>query len=61
MVQPEDLDEEENVEKGSSTNDKPDAHSERFKRLVGLHGETCYVLITCRKSGAWQVSVRSDK
>ena len=27
--------------------------TKRFRRLVGLNGETCYVLITDRKSGAW--------
>ena len=33
----------------------------RYKRLVGLNGETCYVLLTDRKSGAWKVSIRRDK
>ena len=33
----------------------------RYKRLLGLNGETCYVLITDVKSGAWQVSIRRDK
>ena len=35
--------------------------TKRFRRLVGLNGETCYVLITDRKSGAWQISIRRDK
>lgn len=33
----------------------------RFESLKGLAGETCYVLLTDRKSGAWQVAVRVDK
>ena len=33
----------------------------RYRRLVGLNGETCYVLITDRKSGAMKVSIRRDK
>ncbi len=40
---------------------KRETSKERFKRLVGLNGETCYVLITDRKSGAWQISIRRDK
>ena len=35
--------------------------SERFKRLRGINGETCYVLITDRKGGAIKVAVRRDK
>ena len=34
---------------------------QRFERLKGFNGETCYVLITDRKSGAWAVSIRKDK
>ena len=33
----------------------------RYKRLVGLNGETCYVLITDRLSGVWKISIRRDK
>ena len=33
----------------------------RFQRLKGINGETCYVLIVDRKSGAWKVSIRRDK
>ncbi len=35
--------------------------TKRYRRLVGINGETCYVLITDRKSGAWRVSIRRDK
>lgn len=35
--------------------------SARYKRLVGLNGETCYCLITDRKSGSWKVAVCRDK
>ena len=35
--------------------------TKRFRQLVGLNGETCYVLITDRKSGAWQISICRDK
>ncbi len=35
--------------------------SDRYKALKGLHDETCYVLITDRKSGALKVAVRRDK
>ena len=35
--------------------------TKRFRRLVGLNGETCYVLITDRESGAWRISIRRDK
>ena len=35
--------------------------SERYKALKGLKDETCYVLITDRKSGALKVAVRRDK
>ena len=31
--------------------------TKRFQRLVGVNGETCYVLIMDRKSGAWCVSI----
>ena len=34
---------------------------ERYKRLVGINGETCYCLITDLKSGCWKVSVRRSK
>ena len=33
----------------------------RYHRLKGVNGETCYVLIIDRKSGAMQVSIRRDK
>jgi hypothetical protein len=33
----------------------------RYNRLKGVNGETCYVLIVDRKSGAMQVSIRRDK
>ena len=33
----------------------------RYKRLVGLNGETCYVLITDRLSGVWKISIRRDE
>ena len=39
----------------------PETGAQRYNRLKGLNGETCYVLITDRKSGAMQVSVRRDK
>ena len=37
--------------------DKP----QRYRRALGLYGETCYVLITDRKSGSIKVSIRRDK
>ena len=40
---------------------RPETAKERYARLVGLNGETCYVLITDRKSGAMKVSIRRDK
>ncbi len=40
---------------------KAAAAQRRYKRLVGLNGETCYVLITDRYSGVWKVSIRRDK
>ena len=36
-------------------------NTKRFQRLVGVNGETCYVLITDHKSGAWHVSIQRDK
>ena len=33
----------------------------RYSRLVGLNGETCYVLITCLKTGSWKISIRKNK
>ena len=33
----------------------------RYKRALGLYGETCYVIISDRKSGSIKVSVRRDK
>ena len=41
----------------SSLEDKP----KRYKRALGLYGETCYVIITDRHSGSIKVSVRRDK
>ncbi len=35
--------------------------SARYKELQGIHGETCYVLITDRRSGAIKVAIRRDK
>ncbi len=40
---------------------QPESAAQRYRRLVGLNGETCYVLITDRKSGAMKVSIRRDK
>ena len=37
--------------------DKP----ERYKRALGVNGETCYVIITDRKSGAMRISIRRNK
>ena len=39
--------------------DKP--LSEQFKRLLGFNGETCYVIISDRKSGSIKYSIRRDK
>lgn len=39
----------------------PEEVSERYKRLLGVNGESCYVLITDRKSGAIKLSIRRDK
>ena len=33
----------------------------RYRRALGIYGETCYVLISCRKSGAIKASIRRDK
>ena len=33
----------------------------RYRRAIGVHGETCYVIITDRKSGSIKVSCRRDK
>ena len=33
----------------------------RYRRTLGLNGETCYVLITDRLSGGMRVSIRRDK
>ena len=33
----------------------------RYKRALGLYGETCYVIITDRKSGSIKVSTRRNK
>ena len=41
----------------ASLADKP----HRYRRALGLHGETCYVIITDRKSGSIKVSIRRDK
>ena len=41
----------------ASLADKP----QRYKRALGLYGETCYVLISDRKSGSLKVSIRRDK
>ena len=41
--------------------DKVKKAKARFERLKGLNGETCYVLVTDRKSGACLVSIRRDK
>ena len=41
--------------------DKAANAAARYRRLVGLNGETCYCLITDLKSGCWKVSVRRDK
>ena len=35
--------------------------SARYKELQGIHGETCYVLISDRKSGAIKLAIRRDK
>ena len=35
--------------------------SDRYKMLKGINHETCYVLITDRKSGALKVAIRRDK
>ena len=40
-----------------SLEDKP----QRYKRALGLYGETCYVVISDRKSGCLRVSIRRDK
>ena len=40
---------------------KAHAATLRYRRLQGLNGETCYVLITCVYSGACKVSIRRDK
>jgi hypothetical protein len=40
---------------------KARAAQERYKRLAGVNGETCYCLITDLKSGMWKVSIRRDK
>ena len=40
---------------------KKETATERYQRLLGLNGETCYILITDLKSGAWRVSIRTDK
>ena len=40
---------------------KAHAATTRYRRLQGLNGETCYVLITCVYSGACKVSIRRDK
>ena len=40
---------------------KADNANARFQRLKGLNGETCYVRITCMRSGACKTSIRKDK
>ena len=35
--------------------------SARYKRLVGINGETCYCIITDRKSGSWKLAICRDK
>lgn len=40
---------------------KAQAAEERFQKLAGLNGETCYVSITCRHSGATRLAIRRDK
>ena len=41
--------------------EKADAANARFRSLVGLNGETCYVSIACLHSGSIRVSIRRDK
>ena len=48
------LTDDERAEKAANAN-------KRFERLVGLNGETCYCMITCRKSGTCRISIRKDK
>jgi len=45
----------------AQTDAKAASAAARYERLKGLNGETCYVLITCRKTGAWKVSIRTSK
>ena len=40
---------------------KATAATERYNRLKGVDGETCYVMITDRYSGSCRVSIRKDK
>ena len=47
--------------KKKRTKQVQETSKQRYDRLKGLNGETCYVLITDRKSGAWAISIRKDK
>ena len=40
---------------------KNESATRRYNRLMGIHGETCYVMITCMYSGACKIAIRRDK